>query len=315
MKTGPFIHSGLTTHRLMLITSLAMLPMIAASVWNSGFSAVLLFAVCVISVLITESLCKWQIKFEFSSIVVGVLLTLMLPASTPLWIAALGGVIAVFIGKYLFGGFGQNTFNPSVLSRVLLMVLFPSIFIMPEWSVDGVTGVTMLSKEVGSTMPSLSTLFFGSSPGAMAQNMPIAVLLGGGILLIFRIIDWRVPLFYLATISLLALLLPGSDKIMGHTSHLLGNPLLHMVAGGSLLSAFFLLTDPVTSPYSSNGRVIFAVVAGIFTMLIRFYTPYPDGAVFGVLLANVSVPAIDKFVLSLAFPVTGPLHGKTTDES
>ncbi len=115
-------------------------------------------------------------------------------------------------------------------------------------------------------MPSLSSLFLSSNPGSLAQAMPLAVLLGGVILLVYKLIDWRVPLFYLATISLLSIFLPGGDKILGHTPHLLGNPLLH-------------------------------IIAGVFTMIIRYYTPYPDGAAFGVLLANAMVPAIDNYML------------------
>ena len=84
----------------------------------------------------------------------------------------------------------------------------------------------------------------------------------------------------------------------GHAAYLLGNPLLHIVAGGSLLTSFFLLTDPVSSPFTSNGWVVFSIIAGVFTMIIRYYTPYPDGAAFGVLLANAFVPTIDKYMLS-----------------
>lgn len=300
MKLGPFIHSGHTTKRLMLFTSLAMTPIIVASIWESGSSAVILLVASILSVFAMESICKWRITFELPALITGILLALMLPASAPWWIAVLGAIIAIAIGKYLFGGFGENIFNPAVLSRVLLMSLFPAIFIMPKWIVDGVSGATMLTKEIGASMPSLNSLFFSSSPGTLSEAMPVAVLLGGAILLILKLIDWRVPLFYLATIALLAILLPESDKIFGHTPHLGGNPLLHMVAGGSLLTCFFLLTDPVTSPYSSNGRVVFAIVAGVFTMIIRYYTPYPDGAAFGVLLANAMVPLIDKHLLKLA---------------
>jgi|TARA_B100001971_G_C18255494_1_gene581735 electron transport complex protein RnfD len=304
MKSGPFIHSGHTTQRLMVITTLAMLPMMAASIWINGFDAVILLAASILSVLAMEVVCKWRITFEYNALVVGILLALMLPANATWWIAVLGAIIAIGVGKYLFGGLGQNIFNPAVLARVLLMTLFPAIFILPQWVVDGFSGATMLSKEVGAAMPSLSALFFTPGPGSLAQGMPIAVLLGGVILLVYKIIDWRVPLFYFATIALLALLLPGSDQITGHAPHLLGNPLLHIVAGGSLLTAFFLLTDPVTSPYSSNGRVVFAIIAGVFTMIIRYYTPYPDGAAFGVLLANAMVPAIDKYMLKSVVSTT-----------
>lgn len=299
MKSGPFIHSGFTTHKLMLITTLAMIPMVGASIWVDGLDAVMLYVVSIISVFVIEFICQRRIIFEYSTLVTAILLALLLPAKSPWWISILGAVLAVGIGKYLFGGFGQNIFNPAVLARVILMFIFPAIFIMPEWIVEGISGATMLSKEIGATMPSMRSLFLGSNPGSLAQAMPLAILLGGLILLIYKIIDWRVPLFYLSTISLLSLLLPGSDKIIGHAPFLLGNPLLQLVAGGSLITAFFLLTDPVSSPISSNGRVVFSIIAGVFTMIIRYYTPYPDGAAFGVLLANALVPAIDKFMLSL----------------
>ncbi len=297
MKSGPFIHSGLTTQRLMLITILAMTPIIAASIWENGIDAMMLFVVSIVSVFCMEFICQRRIIFEYSALVTAILLALMLPANAPWWVSVVGAILAVGIGKYLFGGIGQNIFNPAVLSRVLLMAFFPAIFIMPEWTVDGVSGATMLSKEIGASMPSLSSLFLSSSSSSLAQAMPLAVLLGGVILLANKLIDWRVPLYYLATISLLSILLPGSDKILGHAPYLQGNPLLHIVAGGSLLTSFFLLTDPVSSPYSSNGRVVFSIIAGVFTMIIRYYTPYPDGAVFGVLLANAMVPAIDNYML------------------
>lgn len=299
MKSGPFIHSGFTTRKLMLFTSLAMIPMIGASIWQNGIDAVMIYVVSLISVFGMEFICQRRILFEFNALVTAILLALLIPANAPWWIAIPGAVIAVGIGKHLFGGFGQNIFNPAVLARVLLMFLFPFIFIMPEWTVEGISGATMLSKEMDAAMPSMKDLLLGSSPGSLSQSMPLAVILGGVILLFYRLIDWRVPLFYLATISLLALLLPGSDKIIGHAPYLLGNPLIQIIAGGSLLTAFFLLTDPVSSPISSNGRVVFSILAGVFTMVIRYYTPYPDGAAFGILLANALVPAIDKFMLSL----------------
>jgi len=297
MKSGPFIHSGNTTHRLMFITTLAMIPMMVASVWINGVDAILLFVVSIFSVFGMEFICNRRIVFEYNALITGIILALLLPINTPWWIPVIGAIIAVGVGKYLFGGFGQNIFNPAVLSRVLLMALFPSVFLMPEWTVDGISGATILSKEIGVTAPSLSSLFLSSNPSSLAQAMPLAVILGGIILLIYRLVDWRVPLFYLATISLLSMLLPGSDKVLGHASFLLGNPLLHIVAGGSLLTSFFLLTDPVSSPFSSNGRVIYSIIAGVFTMIIRYYTPYPDGAAFGVLLANAMVPMIDKYML------------------
>ena len=120
-----------------------------------------------------------------------------------------------------------------------------------------------------------------------------------------RAIDWRIPLTYLAVVAFLALVLPASSRIEGHAPWLLGNPLLHLVGGGSLMVAFFMLTDPVTAPFSPDGRIVFAIVAGLYTMLVRFYTPYPDCAALAVLLANATVPLIDRATLGIG-RVSGP---------
>ena len=298
MKTGPFIHSGRTTSVLMTHTLLALLPVIVASVWRYGFDAALLFVVTISFSVLTEFIFSRRMLAEGSVLIIGIIFALLLPANTPWWIAALGAVIAIGLGKYCFGGLGQNVFNPAVLSRVILTGVLPVYFLMPRWPIDGTTQATPLAKEIDAVLPSLQTLIFGSHPGALAQAFPLAIVSGGLILLVLRIIDWRVPLYYFATISLFALILPVSERISGHVPYLAGNPLLHLLSGGTLLTGFFILTDPVTSPFSSKGRISFAILAGLYTMIIRYYTPYPDGALFAVLLANAMVPAMDKYFLT-----------------
>ncbi len=238
---------------------------------------------------------RW--RWDPSAVITGVIFALILPPSAPWWLAAGGAALAIGLGKHFFGGLGQNLFNPAVLSRVMLMSLLPTCFLMPRWSFTGITQASPLAKEIDTVMPSGLALLSGFHPGTLAEAVPAAVLIGGIVLLVLRVVDWTIPLCYLATLALLALALPASDRMAGHVPWLVGNPLIHLLGGGSLITAFFLLTDPVTCPFTAKGRIIYAVVVGIYTMVIRFYTPYPDGAAFAVLLGNATVPVIDHYTL------------------
>ena len=296
MVKRPFIHSGTTTRVIMTQTVLALVPIVAASLWRSGWDACLLLAAATVSAWTVDFCCDRYNAFDGSAVITGVLFALMLPPSAPWWIAATGAAMAIGIGKHCFGGMGQNLFNPSALARVFMMALLPTYFLQTNWFYDSVAQASPLSKEIDSIAPTLYGLLSGNHPGTLSEAMPAALILGGCLLMILRTIDWQVPIYYMATISLLALCLPASERIAGHAPWLAGNPLLHLAGGGTLLTAFFLLTDPVTSPFTKNGRVLYVIIAGVYTMLIRFYTPYPDSAVFAVLLANAMVPVIDKYI-------------------
>ena len=294
MSSGPFIHTKRSTRTLMMQTLLALAPVLIVAVWRYGTEALGLLAASVAAAWLADAACDARRCLDGSAVVAGVIFACLLPAGTPWWIGAAGGVIAIAIGKHMFGGLGANPFNPAALARVVLMGLTPTYFFAPGWPMDGVTTASPLAKEIGSLRPALYDLWMGIHPGTLGEASPIAVLAGGLILLALRTIDWRIPLCYLASISLLAMLLPPGERLAGHAPWLVGNPLPHLLTGGSLLAAFFMLTDPVTSPFSPYGRVAFAVLAAVFTMMVRFYTPYPDGAVVAVLLANAMSPMIDR---------------------
>lgn len=297
MTSGPFIHSGRTTRVLMLQTVAALLPICAAAVWRYGTSALVLLGTSIAAACLVDMVCRKDRGWDASALITGAIFALILPPSAPWWLAAVGGAVAIAFGKHFFGGLGQNLFNPAVLSRVMLMATVPAYFLMPRWSFAGVTQASPLAKEIDSVMPSGLSLLSGFHPGTLAEAVPAAVLIGGILLLVLRVIDWHIPLCYLATLALLSLILPASDRMSGHVPWLVGNPMLHLLGGGSLITAFFLLTDPVTCPFTAKGRAIYAIVAGIYTMIIRYYTPYPDGAAFAVLLGNVTVPMIDQYTL------------------
>lgn len=311
MNHGPFLHSGRTSRDQLRWTGAALLPLgVLAGARFPAETIGTLLSASAAACLTDAALRRGRPHLE-GALVTGLILACMLPLGSSWWLAALGGGLAVGIGKHAFGGRRRNPFNPAALSRAFLMALLPARLLSPGGQLDGLTAATPLAREAGATSLSPGALLFGPHPGTLAEVAPLAVLLGGLLLIFLRVIDWRVPLTYLSTVCFLSLVLPGGARLAGHAPWLVGQPAVHLLAGGTLLTAFFLLTDPVTSPLRPGGRIVFAAVAGAFTMFVRLHTPYPDGAALAVLVANALVKRIDRTLLwttspSTARPGSGP---------
>lgn len=294
MSPGPVIHSGRTTRVLMAQVLIALSPAVIAAVVRGGAPAAASIAAALAVAWGAQSLFLRRAALHESALVTGAILALTLPATAPWWLAPLGSAIAVAFGKHVGGGAGNSLFNSAALARAVLMGLAPGILFAPRWPApDGVTAASPLAKEIDSVATPIRDLLLGNHPGSLAEAAPLAVLAGGLFLVAVRAIDARVPLVYLATVSLFALFLPAGDRVSGHAPWLAHNSLLHIASGGALFTGFFMLTDPVTAPFTPRGRMLFAALAGAATMLARLYTPYPDTAALAVLLANACVPAID----------------------
>lgn len=295
VETGPFLHSGRTLRRLMFEVVLALVPICALAIWRYGTDAALPLGLAILVAWVVDLACDARHALDGSAVVAGIVTALLMPASGPVWLAPVGAAIAILVGKHLFGGLGNNPFNPAAVARAVLMGVVPSRLFAPAWpGVDAVTTATPLAKEMGAMPPAVADLVYGLHPGTLAEAAPLAVLAGGLCLVLLRTIDWRVPLTYLAGVALLSLVLPPGARMEGHAPWLGGHALAHLVSGGALLAGFFMLTDPVTAPFSSRGRVLFAALAATYTMVVRYYTPYPDGAALAVLVANAAVPLIDR---------------------
>ena len=199
--------------------------------------------------------------------------------------AAVGAVVAISLGKQIYGGLGMNPFNPALIGRVFLMISFPVY--MTTWinPIDGVTGATPLQimKMQGVTSDYLK-LFLGNIGGSIGETSSLLIILGGLYLLYKGYIDWRVPVSYLGSVAVLSLIL-GRD------------PIFNLLSGGLMLGAFFMATDMVTSPISRTGKIIFGVGAGFFTVLIRFFGGYPEGVSFSILLMNAFTPIINRYTV------------------
>lgn len=280
---APHIRDKDTTQSIMLDVIIALLPALIASVVIFGVRALIVTAVCVIAAVLSEFLFEKGVKKpitiqDLSAVVTGILLAFCLPVDIPLWIAALGGVIAIVVVKQLFGGIGQNFANPAATARVILLICsFGGA--MTTWTLDGVSVATPLAE--GAAVPRLTTLFLGLHGGCLGETCSAALLIGGIYLLIRKIISWHIPVAYLGTVAIIYL--AGGQDLT-----------LQLLGGGLLLGAFFMATDYTTSPMTNEGKLVYGVGCGVLTMMIRLWGATPEGVSYAILLMNILTPHIDK---------------------
>jgi electron transport complex protein RnfD len=217
-----------------------------------------------------------------------------LPPDIPYWIPVLGSVFAIVAVKQLFGGLGANFVNPALAARAFLLASFPVH--MTNWTLapDATTSATYLAilKENPGFVPQLSdytALLFGNMGGCIGESSAFALILGGVYLIARKVINWRIPVCYIGTFALLAF-------VYGREGFFTGYVLFELISGGLLLGAFFMATDYATSPISLRGKVIFGIGCGFLTYLIRFYGGYPEGVSYAILIMNLFVPLIDKYI-------------------
>ena len=280
---------------------IALSPAVAASIYFFRLRAVELIAVCSLSSVVAEYLFlkirDRDISREPSALLTGILLALTLPPSFPLWAAVLGAIFAIIIGKQIFGGLGYNIFNPALVGRAFLVATFPVL--MTSWvnpfTLDAVTTATPLGLlKFQSQSTPLLPLFLGNVSGSLGETSSLALLIGAGYLMIKKYIDWRIPLSYLFTVALLS-------TIFYLINPLYGTPLFHLVAGGLMIGALFMATDPVTTPLAKQGRWIFGLGAGIIVVIIRNWGGYPEGVMFSILLMNAFTPLLDRYIKPKVF--------------
>jgi len=195
--------------------------------------------------------------------------------------AAVGGVVAMGLGKHVFGGLGHNPFNPALIGRAFLLASFPAAMIRWTSPIDGMSTVTPLVQlQMGRITATYWDLFIGNIGGCIGETSALAILIGGLYLLYKRYIDWRIPVSYLGTVTVIALAF-GQD------------PIFHWLAGGLMLGAFFMATDMVTTPITRRGKWLFGIGAGIVLMVIRQWGSYPEGVTYSILLMNAFTPLLD----------------------
>ena len=286
VSLSPHVRSGATTRRIMLDVCLALLPAVIFAVYWFGFGVLLTVLLSVASAILSEFLMEKALRRpvtidDGSAAVTGLLLALTLPAGTPWYVPVLGSVFAICIAKQVFGGLGDNFVNPALAGRAFLLASFPAAMTTYPLVADAVTSATPLSSEFAGSVDYLQA-FIGRIGGCIGEVSTLALLIGAAYLLIRRVIDWRIPLSYLGTMALLTVI--GGSNVLDS-----------VLLGGTVLGAFFMATDYVTSPVTSWGRVIYGVGIGIINYTIRRWGAYPEGTTYAILLMNIAAPLIERF--------------------
>jgi len=294
---------------------IALLPTCVLAIAVYGNSALATMAIAVVSAVSAEYMFqkvmgKKITTADRSAVITGLLLAFNLPPYVPFWVPVIGSVFAIVVVKQLFGGLGQNFLNPALAARAFLLASFPVH--MTGWTFpdvpyyDALSSATYLAiLECPGFCPEASdfmALLFGKKGGTIGEVSALAIIAGGLYLIFRRVINWRIPVFYIGSFVLFAFVF-GRDAFFSGlfldtvpTSQVFIRLMFEVLAGGLLLGAFFMATDYATSPITPKGKVIMGIGCGFLTVLIRFYGGYPEGVSYAILIMNLLVPVIDKYV-------------------
>lgn len=299
LSSSPHIRSKDSVQSIMRDVVIALLPATVAGIYFFKLQALLVILTAVISCVAAEYI--WEKATgrdisigDLSAVVTGMLLAFNVPPTLPLWMVVIGSFFSIIVVKQFFGGIGQNIVNPALAGRAFLLASWPVA--MTTWTVDGVTTATPLAilKGAPGELPTLASAFVGHIGGCIGETSALALLIGFAYLLYRRIITWHVPVTYVGTVFVLT-------AIIGRHGAMSGNAIYEIFVGGLMLGAIFMATDYTTSPMTKKGQVIFALGCGVITTVIRIFGGYPEGVSYSIILMNLFVPLIDKFVAPRVF--------------
>jgi len=335
--SSPHVTRNNSTAGIMQKVLLAMLPGIALMTLFFGWGTLIQILLCVAFGLAFEALAVWLRKqsisfylFDYSAVVTAVLLAVSIPPTAPYWVAITGMLVAILFAKQVYGGLGSNPFNPAMVAYALLLVSFPlqmSTWVLPGESasgfgeslslifggagIDGTTGATPLDQLRNRGSLTLSEVWGGASLSQIApayQWISLAWLAGGIALLALKVFTWHTP------ISLLLSLLVLSGLFYGYDPDNFLSPFSHLTLGATMLGAFFIATDPVSSATSTRGKLVFGAGIGALVFIIRTWGNYPDAIAFAVLLMNLAAPLIDQYTQPRTYGHKGVRKGPRGEE-
>ncbi|MDE5664311.1 MAG: RnfABCDGE type electron transport complex subunit D [Duncaniella sp.] len=300
ISPSPHAQTPVTVTKLMTHVIIALLPAVALALYCFGIGAAIVIVTAIAGCVVTEYLISRFMLGQrptignMSAVLTGLLLALNLPSNLPVWTVLIGCVIAIGIGKMTFGGLGCNIFNPALVGRVFLLLSFPVQ--MTTWPLpmenrmnylDATTGATTLGQlkmdQITGADVDLLNQALGFTGGSMGEIGAIALLIGFVYLLCTRVITWHIPVAILATVALFSLCIGANVGVQ-------------LLTGGLMLGAIFMATDYVTSPMSHAGMIIYGVMIGIITVVIRQWGAYPEGVSFAILIMNGVTPLINRYV-------------------
>ncbi|MBQ9608112.1 MAG: RnfABCDGE type electron transport complex subunit D [Lachnospiraceae bacterium] len=291
ISASPHVRSKASTADIMFDVIIALVPATAVGVYNFGLHALLLVITCIASSVLAEFLYEYFMKRpitigDFSAVVTGLLLAMNLPPTLPLWMAVLGSVFAIIVVKQLFGGLGKNFMNPALAARCFLILSFGAA--MTKFTYDGVTTATPLAVIKNGGTYSLRQMFMGFTAGTIGETSALALLIGAAYLLIKKVISPRIPLVYIGTfaVAIVIYAIVKDKDVVNYT-------LCELCGGGLMLGAWFMATDYVTSPITPVGKIIYGVILGLLTFVLRIFGNGAEGVSYAIIMTNLMVPLIE----------------------
>ncbi len=310
--SGPHVRDNTDLKRYMTAVMIAVGPTVLASVYFFGWRSLALVVMCYILGILIEMGFAIYNKEEVTEgmFVTCLIYPMILPPTIPFWMAAVGLAVGIILGKEVFGGTGKNIFNPAIVGRVFLAVTFPtamaSKWVQPfEGPLGGLTHWAQRADAVTSSTPLIAfrngdptgimDLMLGTTAGSLGETAGVLIILCGLFLIMTRVANWRLPLATIGSALALAaaMHLAAPDRFAG--------PLFHLFSGGLLFGAFFMVTDPVTSPFTTAGKWIYGIAIGAITVVIRNLSGFPEGVMFAILFMNIFAAVIDDAVLAVRF--------------
>ncbi len=314
VSSSPHIRSKVTTNMIMLDVVIALLPAAIWGIWLNGVHAALVLILSVASAVAAEYLYQYFMKqtitvADMSAVVTGLLLGMNMPPQIPLWMPVIGSVFAIIVVKQLFGGLGQNFMNPALAGRCFLMISFAASMTDFEVSkhaankiVDTVSGATPLAALKAGETVSLAASFFGTIKGTIGETSALLLLIGAAYLVFKKVISPRIPLVYLGTFAVFALIFGGHGFDLYYLA-------CELCSGGIILGACFMATDYVTRPITKKGQYIYAVILGIMTGLFRIFAGSAEGTSYAIIFCNLLVPLIERATVPLGFGIVKEKKG------
>jgi electron transport complex protein RnfD len=326
VSPSPHIREGTDIKTVMYSVVIALIPASAGAVYFFGLRALIIIVLAALSAVVVEAACQKAMNRRItiadgSALLTGVLVAFNVPPGVPYWLPVVGSAFAIGVAKIPFGGLGYNPLNPALAARAFLTASWP-VYMTAAWlapsrgSLSGISAITTatplgvykyargLLTDPGSGMDevsratsylgelysssSLKNLFFGNVGGCVGETSVLLLLAGAAYLMIRRIVTWRIPVSYMATVAILT-------WIMGGKGAFDGNPVFHILSGGLILGAFYMATDMVTSPITPRGQLIFGFGCGLLTSIIRLKGGYPEGVSYSILIMNITVPLVDRY--------------------
>lgn len=303
ISSSPHFTEGFTTQKVMLAVILALLPEVAAGVVFFGIPALVTVLVSVIGAVFFEALFQKVTKQKIvvknlSAVVSGIMLALVLPSTTPVWMVLLGDLVAMIIAKGLFGGIGSNVFNPALTGRAVLFISFPAA-IGASWvgtasqgGMDAISSATTLSQIKAGTLDNIDMLqyFVGNRAGCIGETSILLILIAFVFLLLIHVIDWRAPVAMVGTVVVCTFLAGLGNGVAAAGKDVV----IALLTGGLIFGATFMITDYATAPVTKPGRLVFGAGAGMITFLIRKFGGYPEGVMFSILIMNAVAPHLNN---------------------